>query len=125
MKTKLLVILVGAAVLMNFQISSVAVADDDVNLTEHYSAIIEELVMQCKYKTAMRHSKSKVIRDAAMLSCLKTTFYRENKENLIHAMIEENIGIKRYKVCHYLNTQFYNIVRPSREAISSVNLTIN
>ena len=123
MKTKVMVILVSAMVLMSLQNASVAVADEDVNLTAHYSAIIDELVMKCKYKTAMRHSKSNVIRDAAMLSCLKTTFYKKNKENLIRGMIEKNIGIKRYKVCYYLNTQFYNIVRPSKVTISNVNLS--
>ena len=80
MKTKFAAILVGAMVLMNLQITSVAVADEEVNLTEYYGGIIDKLVMKCKYKTAMRHAKSKVIRDAAMLSCLKTTFYKENKE---------------------------------------------
>lgn len=38
-------------------------------------------------------------------------------------MIEENIGIKRYRVSYYLNTQFYNIVRPSRVMLSNVDLS--
>ncbi|MDM8555891.1 hypothetical protein QUF75_14255 [Desulfococcaceae bacterium HSG7] len=117
MKAKVMVGLVGAMVLMSLQISSVTAAGENLNLTEYYSAIIDELVMKCKYKTAMRYSKSDTIQNAAMLSCLKTTFYKKNKKNLIRAMIEENIGIKRYKVRYYLNTQFYNIVRPSRVRI--------
>ncbi len=50
MKTKVMVSLVGAMVLMSLQIFSVTAAGENVNLTEYYSTIIDELVMKCKYK---------------------------------------------------------------------------
>ncbi len=50
-----------------------------------------------------------------MLSCLKTTFYQEKKEALIQGMIENPIGVKCYKMEHYLNTQFCDLVRSRKK----------
>jgi len=114
MKIKLSVVLIGAVLLSGLGIPSLAA--EDVNLEEHYGAIIDNLINKCKFKTQMRYSKSAIIRNAAMLSCLKTTLYKKNRETLIQAMLDDNIGTKRYRVEHYLNTQFYDLVR-SRKAM--------
>ena len=118
MKFKLFTVLISTILLLSLGSNSLASAADDVNLEEHYGTIIDNKIDKCKFKTQMRYSKSEVIRNAAMLSCLKTTFYKKNREALIQAMIDNNIGVKRYKIEHYLNSQFYNLIRPQRQKIA-------
>lgn len=122
MKTKVTAILVGMMVFMSLALTQAAIAEDGVDLEAYYSGVIDKLIAKCKYKTDMRYSKSKAIRDAAMLSCLKTTFYKQNKERLIQAMIQADIGLKRYKVNYFLNSKFYKIVRPSGVQITHARL---
>jgi len=86
MKIRLVAVLISSVLLMGLQSSSLAGTNDDVNLKEHYGAIIDNLIDRCKFNTSMRNSKSEVIRKAAMLSCLKTTFYQNNREELIQAI---------------------------------------
>ncbi len=123
MKTKLSAILISTVLLLGLQSTSLAGEAGDVNLNAHYGEIIDNLVAKCKFKTQMRYSKSEVIRKAAMLSCLKTTFYNKNREALIRGMIGDNIGLKRYKAEYYLNTQFYNLVRPHRQMVAKSYLS--
>ena len=122
MKIKLSAVLVGAVLLLDLGSLPLTTAADDVNLKSHYGAIMDDLIARCKFNTPMRHSKSEVIRNAAMLSCLKTTFYKKNREALIHAIMTGNIGMKRYKVKYYLNTQFYDLVRSRNKTIAKAYL---
>ena len=122
LKLKLFTVLIIAVLFSGLQSLSPASAADEVNLKEHYGAIIDNLIAKCKFNTSMRHSKSDVVRKAALLSCLKTTFYQNKREELILAMIENNIGIKRHQVEHYLNTQFYDLVRSRKKTIAKAYL---
>ena len=122
MKFKQFTILFGAVLVFALGGNSLANAADHLKLKECYNDIIDDLIDKCKYKTQMRHSKSDVIRNAAMLSCLKITFYKKNRQALIQTMLDADIGIKRYKVEYYLNTQFYNLFRPHKQTVAKYYL---
>ena len=51
----------------------------------------------------MVDSKLKSIRRADALACLKAAFFKTHKEVFIGKLISEEVGIKSYKIQHYLN----------------------
>ena len=69
-------------------------------------ALVEEYVACCEAKSAMLGSRSEKIRRSAKRSCIKAAFCRHSKEELVEAMLENNIEPKAYKVRRFLNERF-------------------
>jgi hypothetical protein len=59
----------------------------------------------------MRKSKLLNIRREASLNCFKAHFLKTYKDELINDMITDNVGVKRYKMKHYLNAKFFDMLR--------------
>ena len=69
-------------------------------------ALVEEYIACCEAKSALRSSRSEKIRRSAMRSCMKADYCRHSKQELVEAMLENNIEPKAYKVRHFLNDSF-------------------
>ena len=73
-------------------------------------AIVDAYISACEAKSAMLNSSSENIRRAAMLSCLRATFCRKSRSELIDEMVAKNVEPKPYKVHHFLNARFNEVV---------------
>jgi hypothetical protein len=80
-------------------------------------AIVDEYISACEAKSAMLNSSSVNIRRAAMLSCLRATFCRTSKVELVDEMVAKNVEAKPYKVHHFLNARFKEIVSSNQLAL--------
>lgn len=80
-------------------------------------AIVNNYISACEAKSAMLNSSSENIRRAAMLSCLRATFCRKSKSELIDEMIARNVKPKPYKVHHFLNARFNEVVDSNQLAL--------
>lgn len=80
-------------------------------------AIVDEYISACEAKSAMLNSSSINIRRSAMLSCLRATFCRTSKTELIDEMVAQNIEAKPYKVHHFLNARFNEVVSTNKLAL--------
>ena len=69
-------------------------------------ALVDEYIAVCDAKFALRSSKSENIRRSAMRSCKIATFCKNASEELVDAMLENNIEPKAYKVRYFLNARF-------------------
>ena len=69
-------------------------------------ALVDQYIACCEAKSALRSSRSEKIRRSAMQSCMKADYCRRFKEELVEAMLENNIEPKVYKVRHFLNGRF-------------------
>ncbi|MGD8303041.1 MAG: hypothetical protein PVI55_11530 [Desulfobacterales bacterium] len=79
-------------------------------------AIVDQYISACEAKSAMLDSSSVNIRQAAMLSCLRATFCRRSKTELVDEMVARNIEAKPYKVRHFLNARFNEVVSSNQLA---------
>jgi hypothetical protein len=68
--------------------------------------LVEAFIARCEAKSALHSSKSEKIRRSAMQSCMKADYCRRFKDELVEAMLENNIEPKVYKVHHFLNGKF-------------------
>jgi len=69
-------------------------------------ALVEEYIACCDAKSALRNSRSENIRRSALRSCKIADFCKNSKEELVEAMLENNIEPKAYKVRYFLNDRF-------------------
>ena len=112
MKAKTIVILV--AITLAMMIFSMPAVSQDAAETEKKAkleSIIEVYIISCENKAALAGSRSKNLRDAAMLSRLKSTFCRHSKQELVDAMLRDGVEPKPYRVHHFLNARFLETIR--------------
>ncbi|UCE55813.1 MAG: hypothetical protein JSV31_10275 [Desulfobacterales bacterium] len=83
-----------------------------------YSAAIDKVILHCKNKTDLRHSRSEHLRRSAALSCMKAAYLKGYKDELIQEMIKADIGTSSYKIQYYLNQRFFNIIQPKYVALN-------
>lgn len=76
-----------------------------------YERIIDELICSCEKKGEMSESSSRNIRDDVAMSLMKARFYRKNREKLVEDMLRESVAPCRHSVKHFVNQQFFAIVR--------------
>ena len=76
--------------------------------------LVEEYIACCEAKSALRSSRSEKIRRSAKRSCMKASYCRHSKQELVEAMLENNIEPKAYKVRHFLNDRF-NVTLQAKE----------
>ena len=112
MKAKTIVIL--AALTLAMMIFSMPAVSQDVAEAEkkaRLESIVDVYILSCENKAALSSSRSKNLRDSAMLSRLKSTFCSHSKQELVDAMLKAGIEPKPYKVHHFLNARFYETIR--------------
>ena len=114
MKTNVLIIL-SAMVMAGIMVTSPALSGETDRA--HLEVIVDEYITACEAKSAMLNSSSENIRRAAMLSCLRATFARRAKSMLVDQMVAQKVEPKTYKVHHFLNARFNEVVDASRLAL--------
>ena len=77
-----------------------------VETKERLEALVDEYIACCEAKFALRNARSENIRRSAMRSCEIAAFCKNSKEELVEAMLENNIEPKAYKVRYFLNVRF-------------------
>ena len=114
MKLKAIIVL-SAMVMAGLMLTGPAVSGE--NNRASLEAIVDEYISACEAKSAMLNSSSVNIRRAAMLACLRATFCRTSKTELIDEMVAQHIEAKPYKVHHFLNARFNEIVLSNQLAL--------
>ena len=82
---------------------------DETNRAE-LEAIVDEYISVCEAKSAMLNSSSENLRRDAMRACLRATFCRNSREELIAELVGGNVAPRRHTVHHYLNARFNEVV---------------
>jgi len=73
-------------------------------------AIVDKYIAACEAKSAMLDSRSENIRRSAMRACLRATFCRTSRAELIDELVASNVDPKPHKVHHFLNARFNEVV---------------
>jgi len=85
---------------------------DNPNLAKKYSTFIDEAIAKCRTKAGFLDSKSQNIRRQAFIACLKGTYMKANKEDLVSYLITIDAAPSRNRVQYHLNKRFYQAFRP-------------
>ena len=96
-------------------ILSVPVLSGETHRAE-LEAIVDAYIANCEAKSAMLDSRSEKIRRSAMLACLRATFCRTSRAELIDELVASNVEPKTHKVHHFLNSRFKDVVGASELA---------
>ena len=113
MKIKAIIILSAMVIAGMIMAGPAAGGDNRVEL----EAIVDDYIAACEAKSAMLNSSSENIRRAAMLSCLRATFCRNSKAELIDELVANRVAPKTHKVHHYLNARFNELVAAKQLAL--------
>ncbi len=112
MKAKTIIILTAITLaMMYFSMPAVSQEITEAERKAQLESIVDVYILSCENKAALRSSRSKKLRDSAMLNSLKGTFCRHSKHELVAAMVKEGVDPKPYKVHHFLNARFYETIR--------------
>jgi hypothetical protein len=107
--------LMSAAITLLVMLLSMPAVSQNVAATEkkaQLESIVDVYILSCENKAALGSgSRSKNLRDSAMLSRLKSSFCRHSRQALVDAMIRDGVEPKPHKVHHYLNARFYETIR--------------
>jgi hypothetical protein len=87
---------------------------DRDELKKVYEGYIAASGDMCKFKTGLRYSRSDAVRTEAAVSCLKNTYFMNNRDELIREMIAQNLGVKPYKIKVFLDARFYAFAKSRR-----------
>ncbi len=87
---------------------------DRDELKKAYEGYIAASGDACKFKTGLRYSRSDAVRVEATVSCLKNTYFLNNKDELIREMIARNVGAKPYQIKVFLDARFYAFAKSRR-----------
>jgi hypothetical protein len=107
MKTKETILITALAIAA--AIYALPALADDSNQAEvmaKLEALVDEYINSCDAKSEMLSSRSENIRNSARRSCMKASYCRNNKEELIRDMLDRNIDPKPYKVRLFLSERF-------------------
>ena len=72
--------------------------------------IVDKYIAACEAKSAMLDSRSENIRRSAMRACLRASFCRTSRAELIDELVARNVEPKPHKVHHFLNARFNEVV---------------
>ncbi len=86
-----------------------------------YGRIIDAFAADCLFKTDLRYSKSRHIRNDVAISCLKNGYWQHHREELIQAMTEAGVEAKGYQVRHFLNNRFFAHARARNLNLNAVD----
>jgi hypothetical protein len=107
-KRTLLVIFV--TIFVFFLGSLPAICDDtekNSQLLKYYENSINDKISKCHSKAQLKKSKSTNLQNCALTGIKKANYYSANKEMLAKEMVVNNVGVKQYKVDHFLNKKFF------------------
>jgi hypothetical protein len=72
--------------------------------------MVDKYIAVCEAKSVMLDSRSENIRRSAIRSCLRGTLCRTSRAELIDELVAGNVEPKPYKVYHFLNSRFKEVV---------------
>jgi hypothetical protein len=107
MKTKAITILVSVICIMLFGFSPAVGKSSTTKIYSLYEDMVDKEITKCERKAAMATSKFDKVRSAAEISGSKADYFRLHKKELIKDMMDEQIGLKAYKVQYFLNMKFF------------------
>lgn len=89
-----------------------AIADDRGRESQAalMEALVDNYIAACEAKSGLNQSRSAAMRRHAALYSLKGSYCTLYREELVQAMIEEDLEAKPYKVNRFLNQRFYETV---------------
>jgi hypothetical protein len=73
-------------------------------------AVVDRYIASCEAKSTLLSSNSENIRRSATLACLKATYCRHHRKELVGEMLRKNIKPKPYKVRRFLSEKFLDAV---------------
>jgi hypothetical protein len=82
-------------------------------------SIVDNYISTCEAKSALLNSTSENIRRSAMRACLKAIFCKKAKDELIDALVANNVEPKPYKVHRFLNARF-NEVAAAKDMVMAI-----
>jgi hypothetical protein len=86
-----------------------AAGDNQISMKRNlFAYLIDDCIYKCKAKIKLSESRSKNLRETAALSALKAQYLSANKKKLIDQMLETDLPLKKYKVHHFLNEDFFS-----------------
>lgn len=103
MKTKIVATLFFLAILTS---ASLAVSDG-TQQEDFYNTCIDNKIARCESKSIFDDSRSNTLCDYAGLNQRKAEFYKNNRTELVNAMVEEDVTMKPHRVDYFLNKAFY------------------
>ena len=121
MKTKMITVFIFSLCVTFLLFSPAAGKSNPSNFDSKYGKLIDKEISRCDRKAALTNSRSTNIRRSAELSCMKADYFRHHKEELIKAMIKEDMGFKTYKVQYFLNKNFFTAYRQKSPNIAKTN----
>jgi hypothetical protein len=112
---------------MSLTISSVAGENKNIALKrDQFAHLIKDSMHKCQSKIKFRESRSKNLRRASAMAALKARYLLANKHKLIDQMLAADLPIKKYKVHHFLNAEFFSYYASNpnlHEAVIEAKLT--
>ena len=72
--------------------------------------LVDKYIASCEAKSALLSSNSENIRRSATLACLKATYCRHHRKELVDEMVRQNIEPKPYRVRRFLCEKFHDAV---------------
>ncbi len=89
-----------------FSLPALANDEDQAQAKAKLEALVDEYIESCDAKSEMLGSRSENIRRSARISCLKASYCRHNKSELIQDMLDRKIEAKPYKVRLFVSERF-------------------
>ena len=106
-KVWLISLIVSVGTLIGVQ-QPTGIADENEELAKYYESCIVKTIERCESRAELLEtSRSLTLRQYAELHDKKAEFFEAEKDMLIDLMIKNRIEPKRYKIEHFLQSQFY------------------
>ena len=107
MKTKTMVLITALAIAAAiFTLPALADDSNQAEMRAKLEALVDEYINSCDAKSEMLSSRSENIRNSARRSCIKASYCRNNRDELIQDMLDRKIDPKSYKVRLFLSERF-------------------
>lgn len=107
-----------ATILIFLAIPVMSQQSAETKLKAFYEASIEQRISKCESKKALRNSRFANVRSAAEMAQLKAAYLSKYKEILVQDMLDSKVGVKPYKIDHYVNQRFFAIIRPKQALVA-------
>ena len=78
--------------------------------------LVDQYIAICEAKSTLLNSNSENIRRSATLACVKATYCRHHRKELVDEMVKQNIEPKSYKVRRFLSEKFLDAVPENNRA---------
>lgn len=106
MKTTAILITILAIAASICTLPALAETTNQTEVRAKLEALVDEYINSCDAKSELLSSRSENIRNSARRSCMKASYCRNNREELIQEMLDRKIDPKSYKVRLFLSERF-------------------